>query len=75
MRKLIMVTVVFVLAGLSASYAQGGMHGPRTHGLMTPPNPTVPPSLTPDCASRGPRLFHPIVSRQRRMFLRFQTPC
>jgi len=53
MRKLIMVTVVFVLAGLSASYARGGMHRPGTHGLMTPANPTVPPSLTPDSRLTG----------------------
>jgi hypothetical protein len=48
MRKLIMATVVFVLAGLSVSYARGGMHGHGAHGLMAPANPTVPPSLTPD---------------------------
>ena len=48
MRKLIIVTVVFVLAGVSASYARGGMHGSGMHGLMAPANPTVPPSLTPD---------------------------
>jgi hypothetical protein len=53
MRKLIMATVVFSLAGLSAGYARGGMHGsgmhgPGMHGLMAPANPTVPPSLTPD---------------------------
>ena len=53
MRKLIMVTVVFVLAGLSPSYARGGMHRPGTHGLMTPANPTVPPSLTPDSRLTG----------------------
>jgi hypothetical protein len=53
MRKLIIATVVFSLAGLSASYARGGMHGSGMHGsgmhgLMAPANPTVPPSLTPD---------------------------
>jgi hypothetical protein len=48
MRKLILATVVFVLAGLPASYARGGMHGSGMHGLMAPANPTVPPSLTPD---------------------------
>jgi hypothetical protein len=48
MRKLIIATVVFVLAGLSASYARGGMHGPAADRLMAPANPTVPPSLTPD---------------------------
>ena len=53
MRKLIIATLVFLLAGLSASYARGGMHGSGMHdsrmpGLMAPANPTVPPSLTPD---------------------------
>jgi hypothetical protein len=48
MRKLIMTTLVFVLAGLSASYARGGMHSLGAQGLMAPANPTVPPSLTPD---------------------------
>lgn len=55
MRKLIIATTVFVLAGLPAAYARGGMHGSGIHGLMTPMhglmapgNPTVPPSLTPD---------------------------
>jgi hypothetical protein len=53
MRKLILVTAVFVLAGLSASYARGGMHGSGAHGLMAPANPTVPPSLTPDSRLTG----------------------
>ena len=53
MRRLIMATVVFVLTGISASYARGGMrgsgmHGMETRGLMAPADPTVPPSLTPD---------------------------
>ena len=48
MRKLIMATTVFVLAGLPAAYARGGMHGSGAHALMAPANPTVPPSLTPD---------------------------
>jgi hypothetical protein len=53
MRKLIIATVVFSLAGLSAGYARGGMHGSGMHGsgmhaLMAPADPTVPPSLTPD---------------------------
>jgi hypothetical protein len=53
MRKLIIATVMFSLAGLSAGYARGGMHGSGMHGsgmqgLMAPANPTVPPSLTPD---------------------------
>ncbi len=59
MRKLIIATVVFVLAGPAASYARGGMggmggmhgsgmHGSGMHGLMAPANPSVPPSLTPD---------------------------
>jgi hypothetical protein len=53
MRKLIIATTVFVLAGFPAAYARGGMHGSGMHGsgmhaLMAPANPTVPPSLTPD---------------------------
>jgi hypothetical protein len=53
MRKLMMATTVLVLAGFSAAYARGGMHGSGMHGsgmhgLMAPANPTVPPSLTPD---------------------------
>jgi hypothetical protein len=53
MRKLIIATVVFSLAGLSIADARGGMHGGGMHGsgmqgLMAPANPTVPPSLTPD---------------------------
>jgi hypothetical protein len=59
MRKLIIMTVVFTLAGLSASYARGGgmhsggMHGHGAGGLMAPANPTVPPSLTPDARLVG----------------------
>jgi hypothetical protein len=53
MRKVIIATVVFVLAGLPASYARGGMHGSGAHGLMAPANPTVPPSLTPDSRLTG----------------------
>jgi len=48
MRKLVVATMVFILAGVSASYARGGMHDSGMHGLMAPANPTVPPSLTPD---------------------------
>jgi hypothetical protein len=53
MRKLVIATTVFVLAGFSTAYARGGMHGSGMHGsgmhgLMAPANPTVPPSLTPD---------------------------
>jgi hypothetical protein len=53
MRKLIIVTAVFVLAGLSAADARGGahgggMHGSGMHAFVAPANPTVPPSLTPD---------------------------
>jgi hypothetical protein len=53
MRKLIVATAVFFMAGLPASYARGGMHGPAMQGfgmpgLMAPANPAVPPSLTPD---------------------------
>jgi hypothetical protein len=53
MRKLIIAAVVFSLAGISAGYARGGMHGSGMHesgmhALMAPADPTVPPSLTPD---------------------------
>jgi hypothetical protein len=63
MRKLIVATTVFFMAGLPASYARGGMHGFGMHGsgmhgpmmqgsgmpgLIAPANPAVPPSLTPD---------------------------
>jgi hypothetical protein len=53
MRKLIIATTVIVLAGFSAAYARGGMHGSGMHGsgmhgVMAPANPAVPPSLTPD---------------------------
>ena len=63
MRKLMVATTVFFMAGLPASYARGGMHGFGMHGsgmhgpamqgsgmpgLMAPANPAVPPSLTPD---------------------------
>jgi hypothetical protein len=48
MRKLIVATMVFFIAGLPASFARGGMHGSGMHDLMAPANPTVPPSLTPD---------------------------
>ena len=54
MRKFIIMTVVFTLAGLTASYARGGgMHGHGAGGLMAPANPTVPPSLTPDSRLTG----------------------
>ena len=58
MRKLVITTLVFLLTGLSASYARGGMHGGGMNGggmhggamqgLMAPANPTVPPALTSD---------------------------
>jgi hypothetical protein len=53
MRKLVIATTMFVLAGVPAVYARGGMHGSgmhgsAMHGLMMPANPSVPPSLTPD---------------------------
>ena len=53
MKKPIIATVMFILAGVSAADARGGMHGSGMHGsgmhgLMAPANPTVPPSLTPD---------------------------
>lgn len=48
MRKLVVATMVFILAGLPASYARGGMHGSGMRGLMAPANPAMPTSLTPD---------------------------
>ena len=53
MQKLIISTIVILLAGPAASNARGGMHaggmhGGGMHGLMAPANPTVPPSLTSD---------------------------
>src|SRR5260221_14205271 len=48
MRKLVVATMVLILAGISASYARGGMHGSGMHGLMAPANTAVPPSLAPD---------------------------
>ena len=48
MRKLIVATIVVVLAGLPASHARGVMHGSGMHGVMSPASPTVPPSLTSD---------------------------
>jgi hypothetical protein len=58
MLKLMIATLVFLLAGLSASYARGGMHGGgmrrgEMQGLMAPANPSVPPSLTPDTRLTG----------------------
>ena len=70
MRKLITATMIFVLAGLPASYARGGMHGLGSHALMGPANPTVPPSLTPDARLIGSAPVPP----HRPMFLLFQTP-
>jgi hypothetical protein len=48
MRNLVVATILFVLIGLSPSYARGGVHGSDMNGLTAPANPTVPPSLTPD---------------------------
>ena len=63
MRKHIIASLVILLAGLSTSYARGGMHGGGMHmggmrgggmqSLMAPANPTVPPSLTPDSRLTG----------------------
>jgi hypothetical protein len=54
MRRLIIVTLLFTPAGLSASYARGGgMHGRGAGGLTAPANPSVPPSLTPDARLVG----------------------
>jgi hypothetical protein len=51
-RKLIIITALLIVTGISTSYARGGMHGSGPGALMAPANPAVPPSLTPD-----PRLF------------------
>ena len=75
MRKFIMAIVVFALAGLSAGYALGGMHGLEAHGLMAPANPTVPPSLTPDPRLTGTAPLPPIISPHRPMSLRFRILC
>lgn len=53
MRKFIIATAVFMLAGPSVADARGGMHGSGMHALMAPANPTVPPSLTPDARLTG----------------------
>src|SRR5437660_9294602 len=53
MRKLMITTVILVLAGGSANYARGGMHGLGEQRLMVPANPTVLPSLTPDTRLTG----------------------
>jgi hypothetical protein len=47
MGKVIIATLVLVLAGPSAN-ARGGMHGSGVRALMAPANPSVPPSLTPN---------------------------
>jgi hypothetical protein len=46
--KLIITATLLIVAGISGSYARGGMHGTGESGLMAPANPTVPPSLTSD---------------------------
>jgi hypothetical protein len=48
MKKLIITTAIFVLAGLPASYARSGVNSAGASALTAPANPTVPPSLTPD---------------------------
>ena len=54
MRKFIIMTLLFTLAGLSPSHARGGgMRGHGAGGLMAPANPSVPPSLTPDARLAG----------------------
>jgi hypothetical protein len=47
-RKLIIITALLILGGISTSYARGGMHGGAAGALMAPANPAVPPSLTSD---------------------------
>jgi hypothetical protein len=46
--EMLIVTGMFVLAGLSPGYARGGMHSTGPSALMAPANPTVLPSLSPD---------------------------
>jgi hypothetical protein len=46
--KLIITTTLLIVAGISSSYARGGMHGTGESRLMAPANPAVPPSLTSD---------------------------
>ena len=48
MRKLIIITALLILGGISTSYARGGMHGSGAGALTAPANPAVPPSLTSD---------------------------
>jgi hypothetical protein len=60
MRKLVVATMVFILAGISATYARGGMHGSGMRGLMAPANPTVPPSLTSDPRLTGTAPLPPL---------------
>jgi hypothetical protein len=64
MRSLFLITAVLLLAGSTAGFARGGMHGhsggghfrgahfagghARGGGLSAAANPAVPPSLTPD---------------------------
>jgi hypothetical protein len=62
MRKLIVLTAMLLLAGLSASYARGGTV--MASGLMAPANPSVPPSLTPDMRVVGSA---PLPSHQQPM--------
>jgi hypothetical protein len=65
MNKLMMVTALLVLTGISASYARGGMHSAGMGALMAPASPTVPPSLTPDSRLTGsaPLPQHPQPTR------------
>ena len=48
MHKLVITTMLLIVAGISTSYARGGMHGGAAGALMAPANPAVPPSLTSD---------------------------
>jgi hypothetical protein len=54
MHKLVVVTTILALAGISPGLARGGMHGHGGSGaLAAPANPTVPPSLTSDARLTG----------------------
>jgi hypothetical protein len=52
MHRLIAITTIVALVGISPGFARGG-HGRSTGALSAPANPSVPPSLTPDARLTG----------------------
>jgi len=52
MHKMLAMTAILALIGLSPGFARGG-HGHSSSGLSAPANPSVPPSLTPDARLTG----------------------